>query len=210
MMAVSVTSLGFGDQVPISTLGRAIVAMVSLIGVVLMGVFISQAYQFLSVSESEKKKIENFRSMKQHRELRTAAASVIQLGWRLFIIKNHMRHMRGGKGDEFYGSSRSSDYFVGTDFCKKKIFGRKKKKKLPNTVVASFLAMVLQSKLSTAIENMVRLRKSCRKNDEAPTIGMLYLKVQELSDQINSIVRKKRDLRRLKSEPYEMIDDFSI
>ena len=63
---------------------------------------------------------------------------------------------------------------------------------------------------SAAIENMVRLRISCRKYDEAPTIWMLYLKVQELSDQINSIVRKKRDLRRLKSEPYAMIDDFSI
>lgn len=74
MIAISITSLGFGDVVPTTHFGRFIVSGVSVIGVVMVGIFISTVQSRMMVSEVEKRIFYNVR-MKKLKTLKTEAAA---------------------------------------------------------------------------------------------------------------------------------------
>ena len=55
MLVVTMTTLGFGDVVPVSITARAIVGFASVLGIFLMALFISVVHENLQLSQHEKR-----------------------------------------------------------------------------------------------------------------------------------------------------------
>ena len=55
MLVVTMTTLGFGDVVPVSIMARAFVGFASVLGIFLMALFISVVHEQLQLSQHEKR-----------------------------------------------------------------------------------------------------------------------------------------------------------
>lgn len=55
MMVVTMTTLGFGDVVPVSVFARGLVGFASVLGIFLMALFISVVHETLQLTTQEKR-----------------------------------------------------------------------------------------------------------------------------------------------------------
>ena len=55
MVVVTMTTLGYGDVVPVTFFGRLITGMMSVLGIFLMALLISVIHETLQLSQSEKR-----------------------------------------------------------------------------------------------------------------------------------------------------------
>lgn len=84
MMFVTITSLGFGDVIPKSNLGRLVVTFVSISGVLLAGVFISTTQQFLQIPDKEKRLFETMKLTQLCKDrIVCAARTILERGFEL-------------------------------------------------------------------------------------------------------------------------------
>ena len=55
MVIVTMTTLGYGDVVPVTLIGRLIAGLMSILGIFLMALLISVIHETLQLSQSEKR-----------------------------------------------------------------------------------------------------------------------------------------------------------
>ena len=55
MVVVTMTTLGYGDVVPVTLIGRLIVGLMSVLGILLMALLVSVVNDTLQLSQSEKR-----------------------------------------------------------------------------------------------------------------------------------------------------------
>lgn len=81
MMVVTMTTLGFGDVVPVNVFARGLVGFASVLGIFLMALFISVVHETLQLTQQEKRilaYIENAGKWEQQgmlRDIRTLAVT---------------------------------------------------------------------------------------------------------------------------------------
>jgi len=189
MIAISITSLGFGDVVPTTHFGRFIVSCVSVVGVVMVGIFISTVQSRMMVSEVEKRIFYNVR-MKKLKTLKTeCAANLVQAAWRYYKTKHVARRQRWSVdlGDPRSESSRrlsisrltKSSVKKENNSCdssekqsvvllnsdeKIKTIPHRERPKIKNDFTSLVLIILYQHRLQTALYNWVNIRTKCKEH----------------------------------------------
>ena len=96
------TTVGYGDEFPVTVLGRCVAVSASLAAVILLAITTNLVVSKLTLSRSEAKVTEVMSTISLRDDLRTAAAVVIQRWTRAY--SRYMKVRRGGGGREKSGS----------------------------------------------------------------------------------------------------------
>ncbi|XP_028400245.1 intermediate conductance calcium-activated potassium channel protein 4-like [Dendronephthya gigantea] len=91
MVIVTMTTLGYGDVVPVTLIGRLIAGLMSVLGIFLMALLISVIHETLQLSQSEKRILAHLENADHNNEKKTAAAKLIQSYWRFYSYINNNR-----------------------------------------------------------------------------------------------------------------------
>ncbi|EDO49636.1 predicted protein [Nematostella vectensis] len=97
MMVVTMTTLGFGDIVPVSVVARGLVGFASILGIFLMALFISVVHEYLQLTNQEKRILAYIEKADHQQEKMEKAAACIQSCWRYRqFVKRHMKSLELG------------------------------------------------------------------------------------------------------------------
>ncbi|KAK3699909.1 hypothetical protein QZH41_016572, partial [Actinostola sp. cb2023] len=91
MMVVTMTTLGFGDVVPVTVFARGLVGFASVLGIFLMALFISVVHETLQLTQQEKRILAYIENAGHLRLRKNVAARCIQSCWRykVFCKRNY-------------------------------------------------------------------------------------------------------------------------
>lgn len=85
MVIVTMTTLGYGDVVPVTFFGRFVTGMMSVLGIFLMALLISVIHETLQLSQNEKRILAHIDNAEHYSQRKIAAAKLIQSYWRFYI-----------------------------------------------------------------------------------------------------------------------------
>ncbi len=97
LIVITMTTVGYGDEFPITVLGRCVAVAASLAAVILLAITTNLVVSKLTLSRSEVKVIEVMSTISLRDDLRTAAAVVVQRWIRAY--SRYMKMRRGCGGD---------------------------------------------------------------------------------------------------------------
>ena len=96
LIIITMTTVGYGDEFPITVLGRCVAVMASLAAVVMLAISVNLVVSKLTLSRSEAKVMEVIDTISLRDDLREAAAVVVQRWTRAY--SSYMRRSRSGGG----------------------------------------------------------------------------------------------------------------
>jgi hypothetical protein len=84
---VTMSTVGYGEIAPITVGGQVVMIVGGIIGgVLILSMMTAIVIDTLQLSEEEEKVLDNYHRVKESRDLRIQAASVIECGWRLYAL----------------------------------------------------------------------------------------------------------------------------
>lgn len=102
LIIITMTTVGYGDEFPITVLGKVVAVSASLAAVILLAITTNLVVSKLTLSRSEAKVMEVMSSISLRDDLRSSAAVVIQRWLRAY--SRYMKERRGGGGKDKSGS----------------------------------------------------------------------------------------------------------